>query len=112
MKLSTTDIEAPVAAPGTPEPCSGSELTKTETRASGFDCSIPLWRKWTIVFAASWATMAATFSSTSLLSAADEIAKDFQTTTAAVNLSTGGLLLVMGTSSLIWGPVGVVSSLL
>jgi hypothetical protein len=86
-----------------------STLEKSQTARSGMDSNIPFWRRCLIVFVLSWVTLCATFSSTSLLSVASEIAKDLNTTTEAVNLSTGGSLLVMGLSSFIWSPIASVS---
>jgi hypothetical protein len=67
--------------------------------------SCPLWRKSLIVFVTSWITLAATFSSTSLFSAANEIASEFSSTVTVVNISTGGVLLTMGLSTFIWIPL-------
>jgi hypothetical protein len=102
------------ASPSTPngnvEPTTNlSTLEKSQTARSGMDSNIPFWRRCLIVFVLSWVTLCATFSSTSLLSVASEIAKDLNTTTEAVNLSTGGSLLVMGLSSFIWSPIASVS---
>ena len=85
-----------------------NDLSKIETNASALYSSIPLWKKCIIVFATSWSTLGACFSSTSLLSAGQEIAQDLGTSVEAVNLSTGGLLVAMGLSSLIWSPVAAV----
>ena len=84
-------------------------LDRVETRASILYDSIPLWRKCIIVFACSWSTLAACFSSTSLLSASKEISEDLHTTGQVVTFSTAGLMLAMGMSALIWSPVASVS---
>ncbi|KFY95663.1 hypothetical protein V500_02698 [Pseudogymnoascus sp. VKM F-4518 (FW-2643)] len=63
------------------------------------------WRKHTILFIVSWMTLAATFSSTSLLPAIPEIALEFSTTTEIINISNAGVIVAMGSSSLIWGPI-------
>ncbi|KAF2089028.1 synaptic vesicle transporter [Saccharata proteae CBS 121410] len=68
--------------------------------------SYPLWRKCLIVFVTSWMTLASTFSSTSLFTASSEIAADFSTTATKVNLSIAGVILAMGFSTFIWGPIG------
>lgn len=86
-------------------PASTSDLEKVETNASALYSTLPLWRKSLIVFVLSWSTLAACFSSTSLLSASTEIAADFHTTPNTINLSTGGLLLAMGLSSFVWSPL-------
>jgi len=62
-------------------------------------------RKYTILFIVSWMTLAATYSITSLLSATDEIASGFFTTTEVINITNAGVLVAMGLSSFIWGPV-------
>jgi hypothetical protein len=71
--------------------------------------SIPVWRKYIIVFATSWTTLAACFSSTSLLSASTEIAADLHTTPEVVSLSTAGLIFAIGLSALVWSPIAAVS---
>lgn len=67
--------------------------------------STPFPRKCAVVAATSWATLAATFSSTSLLAAAGPIASDLHTTSLGVNLSTAGVLVAMGLSTFVWGPI-------
>lgn len=84
----------------------GSALERTDTADNYYH--YPAWRKWTIVAVTSWMTLAATFSSTSLFSAADEIASNFSTTVESINISSAGVLFAMGFSSFIWGPVGLV----
>jgi MFS family permease len=66
---------------------------------------LPLWRKCIILFVVSWMTFVVTFSSTSLLPATPEIAADLHTTPELLNVTNAGVLLAMGFSSLIWGPV-------
>ena len=67
--------------------------------------SIPTWRKCLILFVVSWMTLAVTFSSTSLLPATPEIAAEFSTTTEILNVINAGVLIAMGFSSFIWGPI-------
>ncbi|PYH32978.1 putative MFS transporter [Aspergillus neoniger CBS 115656] len=50
-------------------------------------------------------TLAVTFNSTSLLPATPEIATRFNTTEEILNVINAGVLLAMGFSSLIWGPM-------
>jgi MFS family permease len=50
-------------------------------------------------------TLAVTYSSTSLLSATEEIASEFSTTTEIINITNAGVLIAMGSSSFIWGPI-------
>lgn len=66
---------------------------------------IPLWRKCLILFIVSWMTLAVTFSSTSLLPATPEIATEFSTTSEILNVTNAGVLIAMGFSSFIWGPI-------
>jgi MFS family permease len=66
---------------------------------------LPLWRKCIILFVVSWMTFVVTFSSTSLLPATPEIAAELRTTPEILNVTNAGVLLAMGFSSLIWGPV-------
>ena len=87
----------------------GNTLDRVDTRASILYDSITLWRKCVIVFACSWSTLAACFSSTSLLSASMEISEDLNTTSQVVTFSTAGLMMAMGLSSFIWSPVASVS---
>ncbi|RAL13744.1 putative MFS transporter [Aspergillus homomorphus CBS 101889] len=70
---------------------------------NGYD--LPFWHKSVILFIVSWMTLAVTFSSTSLLPATPEIAAEFATTTEILNVTNAGVLLAMGFSSLIWGPL-------
>ncbi|OQE43151.1 hypothetical protein PENCOP_c003G00173 [Penicillium coprophilum] len=66
---------------------------------------IPAWRKCLILFIVSWMTLAVTFSSTSLLPAIPEIATEFSTTSEILNVTNAGVLIAMGFSSFIWGPI-------
>ncbi|KAJ4349389.1 uncharacterized protein N0V89_008004 [Didymosphaeria variabile] len=96
------------AANPTRSTITSNSLSKIETNASALYDSLPMWRKCMIVFVTSWATLAACFSSTSLLSASVEIAADLGGTKEAVSLSTGGVLLALGSSPLIWSPVAAI----
>lgn len=66
---------------------------------------LPLWRKCIILVVVSWMAFVVTFSSTSLLPATPEIAAEFDTTPEILNIINAGVLLAMGFSSLIWGPL-------
>lgn len=79
------------------------ELSSKPQPPTGY--SLPLWRKCLILFVVSWMTLAVTFSSTSLLSATPEIASEFSTTTEILNVINAGVLIAMGFSSFIWGPI-------
>ncbi|KAL3476267.1 major facilitator superfamily domain-containing protein [Aspergillus californicus] len=80
-------------------------LEKTPTHAELPGFSLPIWRKAIILFVVSWMTLAVTFSSTSLLPATPEIAEEFNTTSETLNITNAGVLLAMGFSSMIWGPM-------
>lgn len=70
---------------------------------SGYD--LPTWRKCLILFVVSWMTLTVTFSSTSLLPATPEIATEFDSSTEILNVINAGVLIAMGFSSFIWGPI-------
>lgn len=70
----------------------------------GYD--FPTWRKFIILFVVSWMTLAVTFSSTSLLPATPEIAEEFSTTPEILNVTNAGVLIAMGLSTFLWGPIG------
>ncbi|OJJ47979.1 hypothetical protein ASPZODRAFT_141531 [Penicilliopsis zonata CBS 506.65] len=74
-----------------------------EPTTSGY--KLPPWRKWLILFIVSWMTLVVTFSSTSLLPAAPNIASDLATTSEAIDITNAGVLLAMGFSSVLWSPV-------
>ncbi|GME22329.1 putative mfs [Neofusicoccum parvum] len=125
---SSPKAESAASLPGTPDAEPDSELEPTTTTAAALDAEssglesamrklesntahnygYPLWRKGLIVFATSWVTLAATFSSTSLFSAAGEIAAEFGSTAVDVNVSNAGVMLAMAFSSFIWGPIGMI----
>ncbi|PSN60172.1 putative MFS transporter [Corynespora cassiicola Philippines] len=67
--------------------------------------ALPMWRKYILVFVLSWTTLGACFSSTSLLTASAEIARDLHTSKEVISLSTAGLLCAMGVSPLVWSPI-------
>ncbi|KAL2853456.1 major facilitator superfamily domain-containing protein [Aspergillus pseudoustus] len=75
----------------------------TQPQSSGY--TLPKWRKSIILFTVSWMTLAVTFSSTSLLPATPEISSEFHTTPEILNIMNAGVLLAMGFSTLIWGPL-------
>jgi hypothetical protein len=71
----------------------------------------PMWRKCMIVFTTSWITLSACFSSTLFFSTVDEIADEFNVPKMTVNIANAGVLLTLGMSTLVWGPVEMVSYL-
>lgn len=64
-----------------------------------------IWRKRLVLFIVSWSAFAVISSSTSLLTAAPEIAAEFGTTVEIINITNAAVLVVMGSSSLFWGPL-------
>ena len=88
---SDTDSNSPTKPQPQPQPQNGY--------------AIPTWRKCLILFIVSWMTLAVTFSSTSLLPATSEIAADFSTSKEILNVINAGVLIAMGLSSFIWGPI-------
>lgn len=72
--------------------CARNDLEKVETNALALYDTLPLLRKSVLIFFASWSTLRAYSSSTSLLSASNEIAQGFGTTLNTIDLYTGSLL--------------------
>ncbi|KAK4622138.1 MFS-type transporter ppsE [Fulvia fulva] len=66
-------------------------------------------QKCLVVFTTSFITLSASFSSTSLFSAADQIAGDFGTTAVVINASSAGVLFTMSVSTFIWGPIATLT---
>lgn len=94
------DTEKAIPTPASPPASSTYDL---EESAPGYN--VPAAQKYLVVFVTSFVTLTACFSSTSLLSAASQIAKDFETTAGIVNASNAGLLVAMGLSNFIWEPL-------
>ncbi|KAI9168013.1 putative mfs protein [Paramyrothecium foliicola] len=92
--LSDTDAEA-----------TGSELERTTTATSPF-YTLPLWRKSLIVFSASITTLCVSFASTSLFPLTAEISASLNTSQGVIIASNAILILIMGLSGFIWGPLG------
>lgn len=90
--------------PRSPHDSSDTEST-TEKPRSQTGYALPTWHKCLILFVVSWMTLTVTFSSTSLLSATPEIATEFSTSTETLNVINAGVLIAMGFSSFIWGPI-------
>ncbi|KAH8671697.1 putative MFS transporter [Xylariales sp. PMI_506] len=80
--------------------------TTNATQASRRDIS----RRWLILFIVSWNTLVVTFSSTSLLVATPEIASDLATTSEILDVTNAGVLIAMGSSSLLWSPLAELTS--
>ncbi|GKZ55551.1 hypothetical protein AnigIFM49718_000628 [Aspergillus niger] len=103
--------EANTQLPPPPTPMQHNDTPKSQqpsidekpTLIKGYD--LPFWHKSIILFIVSWMTLAVTFNSTSLLPATPEIATRFNTTEEILNVINAGVLLAMGFSSLIWGPM-------
>lgn len=103
-KPSPKDLESqrPLSQLSTPHD-SDAEIPSTKPAPPGF--ALPLWRKSLILFVVSWMTLAVTFSSTSLLPAIPEIGEEFNTSSEHLNVINSGVLIAMGFSSFIWGPI-------
>jgi MFS family permease len=82
---------------------STSAIVDPEATAPGY--SAPPLIKWLVVLATSFAALTASFSSTSMFSAAREIAEEFGTTPEIINASSAGVLVTMGLSNFFWGPL-------
>ncbi|KAJ5344887.1 MFS transporter [Penicillium brevicompactum] len=96
------DLESQKPTPRV-DPDSEDDLALKPQQSNAY--GIPTWRKSLILFIVSWMTLAVTFSSTSLLPATPEIATEFSTTSEILNVTNAGVLLAMGFSCLIWGPI-------
>ncbi|CAG8383709.1 unnamed protein product [Penicillium salamii] len=97
------DVESQKPTPQVDPHASEDDLALKPQQSNAY--GIPTWRKSLILFIVSWMTLAVTFSSTSLLPATPEIATEFSTTTEILNVTNAGVLLAMGFSCLIWGPM-------
>ena len=86
-----------------------SESTETmQSPATMNSSDPPFWRKFMIVFVTSWITLSAYFSSTVLFSVVREVSTEFSTTSTTINIANAGVLLTLGMSNLVWGPVEIV----
>lgn len=102
--MAKSDFEAQPPLPATRD--SSPSATDLDEKSPGYDVSTL--QKCLVVFTTSFATLAACFSSTSLFSAASEIADEFGTTAEVINASSAGVLFTMGLSNFIWGPMTTV----
>lgn len=102
--MGQSDVEAQPPQPASRDP--SPSAYDLDEKAPGYDVSTL--QKCLVVFTTSFATLAACFSSTSLFSAASEIAEDFGTTAEVINASSAGVLFAMGLSNFIWGPISKV----
>jgi hypothetical protein len=90
-----------------PSPPPSLDLTKiTTSQLSGY--SLPFWRKSLILFVVSWMCLAATFSTTCLYPATENIAAEFGTTSEHINIANAGVLIAASCSSVLWVPLTVV----
>jgi MFS family permease len=97
-----TDLESQPTQVHSPHDSDTEEPIKPQP-PTGY--TIQFWRKCLILFIVSWMTLAVTFSSTSLLPAIPEIAEQFSTTSEILDVINAGVLIAMGFSSFIWGPI-------
>jgi hypothetical protein len=96
-KQEPTPSSTPSTSPAT------SIIIDLEEHSPGYDASTV--QKWLVVFTTSFLTLTACFSSTSLLTAANIIAEEFDTDANTINYASAGLLFTMGISSFVWGPL-------
>ncbi|KAF7186995.1 Itaconate transport protein [Pseudocercospora fuligena] len=87
----------------TPSSSAATSTIDPEETSPGYNASTGI--KCLVVFTTSFATLTACFSSTSLFSAASQIAEDYGTTSEIINASSAGVLFTMGLSNFIWGPL-------
>ncbi|GME25078.1 synaptic vesicle transporter [Neofusicoccum parvum] len=91
------------AAPPAPTPVS----TAGDLDSTPLFARIATSRKIAILFTTSFIALAATFSSTSLFPATEEIAEQFGTTKEIINYSNAGIFIAMALSNFVWGPISV-----
>jgi MFS family permease len=65
----------------------------------------PIWRKCIIVFVVAWMTFVISFSTTSLIPAAPEIAIEYNSTPETLFITNAGVFVAMAMSSFIWNPI-------
>lgn len=87
----------------TPPTSTTTSVVDPEATSPGY--SAPSIIKWLVVLATSFAALTASFSSTSMFSAASEIAEEFGTRPEIINASSAGVLVTMGLSNFFWGPL-------
>lgn len=80
-------------------------LTLTAVTTTLSAATVTTSRKVLILATVSWMTLAATFSSTSLLPAMPEIAADYGTAVETLTITNAGVLLAMGLASFVWVPL-------
>jgi MFS family permease len=87
----------------TPASSSATSVVDPEESSPGYNA--PEIVKWLVVVATGFAALTASFSSTSMFSAASEVAADLGTTPEIINASSAGVLVTMGLSNFVWGPL-------
>ncbi|KAK1997018.1 major facilitator superfamily transporter [Colletotrichum falcatum] len=95
-QLSADPSSGPVPAPSAPP------------RAAAIDdvvMEMPTWRKWVILFVVCWMALPVIFSGSSILSATNEVAADFDISTHAITTANAGVFVAMAMSALIWLPM-------
>ncbi|KAK2031163.1 major facilitator superfamily transporter [Colletotrichum zoysiae] len=66
---------------------------------------MPAWRKWVTLFVVCWMALPVIFSGSSILSATNEVAADFDVSTHAITTANAGVFIAMAMSALIWLPM-------
>ncbi|OHW97350.1 major facilitator superfamily transporter [Colletotrichum incanum] len=93
--LSSDPLSGPVpAASAPPRPAAIDDVVM----------EMPTWRKWVTLFVVCWMALPVTFSGSSILSATNEVAADFNTSTHAITTANAGVFIAMAMSALIWLP--------
>ncbi|GKT57895.1 major facilitator superfamily transporter [Colletotrichum tofieldiae] len=105
----TPDDMPPVTVPQlSSDPLSGPvPAASAPPRPAAIDDAVmemPTWRKWVTLSVVCWMALPVTFSGSSILSATNEVAADFNTSTHAITTANAGVLIAMAMSALIWLP--------
>ncbi|KAM0323894.1 hypothetical protein ACHAQA_008475 [Verticillium albo-atrum] len=72
------------------------------------DAVVPMspWRRWVTLFTICWLPIPMTFSTSSVLAVAPELAHEFNVPVTAISIANAGVFLAMASSPLLWVPIG------
>ncbi|PNH47149.1 hypothetical protein VD0004_g1137 [Verticillium dahliae] len=72
------------------------------------DAVVPMaiWRRWVTLFTICWLPIPMTFSTSSVLAVAPELAREFNVPVTAISIANAGVFLAMASSPLLWVPIG------
>ncbi|KAM0276640.1 hypothetical protein ACHAQH_006549 [Verticillium albo-atrum] len=95
VPLETMASDIPVTAPSRPH-------------AAIDDAVVPMaaWRRWVVLFTICWLPIPMTFSTSSVLAVAPELAREFDVPVTAISIANAGVFLAMASSPLMWVPIG------